>query len=390
MNKQKCTQQGFGHLLLIVIIAIVLAFIGFAGYRLFNSDKVQKNGSTQLLDSWKTDCSGTGTVNLTHQPMSIKDVSTIVPLGSLAGPHVTPIDHLYFYPKEMNKPDAAPVYAMADGYIVSYENRQQNGYRAIHIVMQHTCSFYTYFDLMTSMVPSLENQIKDGKGHVPIKAGDVVGYVGGQSLDTAVYNLDLKLKGFVKPDSYSAEPWKIHTDDFFKYFSGKNLSEMLALNARKVEPYSGKIDYDIEGKLVGNWFQEGTNGYDGPTTTDHNQFGNIGYYSGHLSIAPDAVNPSLINVSTGSYEGAPKQFTILSAKPAPEDVGTDSGEVKYELIQYTQPGPSLAGQSKINKQVLATALFKVLPNNKLKVEIFPGKTAVQVSGFTSAAITYER
>ena len=98
---------------------------------------------------------------------------------------------------------------------------------------------------MTSMNPDLERQIKSGDLHVAVKAGQEIGRVGGQSLDTAVYNLDLKLPGFVKPDSYVMEPWKIHTDDFFKYFSGQNKNDMLALNPRKIEPYGGKIDYDI-------------------------------------------------------------------------------------------------------------------------------------------------
>jgi hypothetical protein len=325
--------------------------------------------------------------------MDISDIDTIVPLGSLAGAHVTPIDHLYFYPKNMQQKDAVPVYAMADGYVISREDRvpqDQNGNHSIRIVVQHTCSFYTYYDLMTSLDADIEAKLKNGDMHVPIKAGQVIGRVGGQSLDTAVYNLDLTLRGFVKPSSYEMEPWKIHTDDFFKYFSGKNKEDMLALNPRKAEPRSGKIDYDIEGRLIGNWFEEGTNGYAGPKDVDRSKLTTVGYFSGHLSIAPDAMDPTLINVSTGSYQGSPKQFTILKPSTTPDKVG-EGQEIMYELITYKQPGPGMSGSGAfVSQKVLATALFKVLPNNKLKAEIFADKTAAQVTSFTDAAKVYER
>ena len=66
------------------------------------------------------------------------------------------------------------------------------------------------------------------------------------------------------------------------------------------------------------------------------------------------------------------------------------GIVKYELI-YGQLGSSAQIQKRQDAdQVQATALVQVLPEQKLRFEVFPGKTADGVDGFTSKAKVYER
>jgi hypothetical protein len=337
---------------------------------------------------------------MTHAPMDTKDLNYITPVGLLAGAHVTPIDHLYFYPKDMTHRDAAPVYAMADGYIVDYENRGaqlQNGKAAtgaLRIVMQHSCTFYSYFDLMTCLAPDLATKLEKGDKHVKITAGEQLGMVGAQSLDTAVYNFDLTLPGFVKPASHSAEPWKIHTDDYFKYFKDPILSQLLALNIRKTAHCGGKIDYDIAGKLQGNWFVVGTNGYAGPAGSDRTVLdgSSKGYYGGHFSIAADAVDPAKLQISFGNYQEKAQQFTAKSPLPNPASVGVADGIVKYELVKYQQPFPGMIIGS-TNYQAEAaqgTVLLQVLDGDKMKMEAFPGKSAAEVAGLDSGAKTYER
>lgn len=388
---------------MLFLIVVVLGCIGFAGWQVYRSKRatgtVSNGDASKQISELKRDCKGTGPVTMQHAPMDMKDVGTVLPIGTLAGAHVTPIDHLYFYPKDMQNRDAAPVYAMADGYIVSYQERgvrvdtgqaQRPEYR---IEIQHNCDIVSYFDLMTSLDDSIKGQMKqNGKLHVPVKAGQVLGRVGAQSLDTAIYNYSMTLKGFVNPSSYNAEPWKIHTDDFFKYFNDPIKSEMVAKNPRTAEPRGGKIDYDIAGKLIGNWFLVGTNGYAGPKGGTGVADGNgRGYWSGHLSIAPDAIRPNITNVSFGDYEGQAKQFSAKSGSPDPATIDKTTGVVKYELIQYQVPSPTpTGGVQMVNEQVMGTVLVQVLDNNQLKVEPFPGKTAAQVSGFTSSAKTYER
>ncbi|HSX17084.1 MAG TPA: hypothetical protein VLH86_03225 [Patescibacteria group bacterium] len=398
---KKAKQDGF-HVIEAIIILVVLLVIGLGGWRIVSKHRSNQNNggqnSSASLNGLKKDCKGTGTVQLTHEPMDMKDVSTIVPIGSLAGAHVTPIDHLYFYPNDMMNRDAAPVYAMADGYIVSYQVRTQrvdsgaSQKAEYQLYFQHSCSFFTYYDLLTSLEPSLARQIDASGGkdlHIPVKSGQVVGRVGAQSLDTAVYNFDLTLKGFVNPDSYKTELYKLHTDDFFKYFKNPALSEMLAKDQRKFAPYGGKIDYDIDGKLIGNWFQAGTNGYAGAGQRVADSNGQ-GYWSTHLAIVPDAITQGQIDISFGDYQGKATQFTAKAGSPDPATVGTNSGLTKYEFVSYVFADTPTGGIQQQNQQVMGTVLFQLTGSRTLKMEAFPGKTAAQVSGFTSAVKTYER
>lgn len=408
---KKLNQKGF-LIIELLLVALVIAVIGAIAWRVVSKHKSLSTNQTSTQGSGQPsgsdprggidqDCKGTGTVALTHEPMNMNDVSTILPIGTLAGAHVTPIDHLYFYPKDMTNRDAVPVYAMADGYIVGYQERTQkvdNGAAQkpeYQIFFQHTCSFYTYFDLLTSLDPGLAKQINDKGGkdlHIPVKSGQLIGRVGAQSLDTGVYNFDLALKGFVNPDSYKSELVKLHTDDFFKYFSDPSKSEMLAKNPRKFTPYGGKIDYDIDGKLIGNWFQTGTNGYAGPTAYQGKPgSGGQGYWSGHLAIVPDATHQGVTDISFGDYLGQATQFSAKAGSPDPSTIGKDSGLVKYEFVAYTSASPTpTGGFAAPSTQVLGTVLFQLTDTRKLTMEAFPGKTASQISGFTSSSKTYER
>jgi len=391
-------QRAFGIIHLIIVIAVIVA-IGGIGFFAYN-----KKSTAGTVADWTGSCSGNGTVPMTHAPMDIKDINTIFPVGTLAGEHVTPIDHLYFYPKDMHNRDAAPVYAMADGYIVHYENNPGR----IRLVIQHTCSFFSYFDLLTSLDPAIEKELTGfhlrTAPHVAVKSGQVLGKVGAQSLDTGIYNFNKTLTGFIVPEHFAVEFWKIHTDDFFSYFSGQMKDDLLALDARKAEPRSGKLDYDIDGKLVGTWFQTGTGGYSGKDNnmkfTDDK--GTIApYYVGHFSIAPDAFKPETTDVSFGSYQGKATQFSAGVASPDPATVDVTTGLVKYELHQYVQPaifadlaaqagqGPGL-GDLLEQQRVRGTVLLQMTGARTMKMEAFPDKKAADVTGFTSAAVSYNR
>lgn len=396
------SQKGF-HLLPLLIV-VVLICVGAIGWRVMQKNNDKNSSYSQKVGSqekqWLEDCKSDGRVQMQKSPMNLEDVGMILPLGLTAGAHVTPIDHLYFSPLEFRSPrDKYPVYAMADGFIIEITSRSVNvdsgearppEYR---FMFQHSCQTISYFDLLTSVDDSIIQQMPDIKskgragGHVAIKAGQLVGRIGGQTLDTAVYNMDLTLSGFITPSLYDAEPWKVHTDDFFSYFDEPLKSQLLAKNLRKVEPRSGKIDYDQPGKLIGNWFKEGTNGYAGPAGNTGPGENGRGYWSGHLAILYHAINPEIIIVSLGEFsDGPPEAFAVAGNTPDPASVNKASGTVKYELIQ----GPNQDGQLPQDKTVKGSVLLQVLDGEKLKMEVFPGKTASQISGFTPAAINYER
>lgn len=396
MSRKHSKESGFAHIELLLIV-IVLIFIGGVGYMVFSKQRDKNSGYQQRAESeWTRGCTSDERVQMANLPMKVSDVKSFTPYGLTAGAHVTPIDHLYFYPKDGPR-DKYPVYAMADGFITEITVRGINvdsgaqrppEYR---YMVQHSCQTISYFDLITKIDESILKEFPDAaakgmRGRFPVKAGQIVGWIGGQSLDTAVYNMNLTLPGFISPKMYEAEPWKIHTDDFFSYFSEEHQAQMLALSQRKVKPYSGKIDYDQPGKLIGNWFREGTNGYAGASGYGGGDGTGRGYWTGHLAIFYHHIDPEVIIVSLGEFkDGKPMSFAVTGNKPEPATISKDSGVIKYELIY----GPSSTGIPQQDNRVQGVVLFEVLDGEKLKVEIFPGKKGPEVSGFVSP-ITYER
>jgi hypothetical protein len=392
------SQRGFAHLLLIIIL--MAGVVGIAAFAFLRSNELGGgNHHQRSVEGWKRGCTSQDKVSLTHLPMNLEDVQSVTPYGLTAGAHVTPIDHLYLYPKGKER-DAVPVYAMADGYIKEISERKQSTDSGqakpgeFRLMIQHSCQTFTYFDLITSLDTAIKDQWKGRSDlHIPVKGGQVVGRIGGQTLDTAVYNLNLTLPGFITPSMYDAEPWKIHTDDFFEYFVEPLRSQLLSRNPRKVKPLSGKIDYDQPGKLVGNWFLENTNGYGGLNGEGPGKDGH-GYWDGHLAIFYDAYDGKTVVVSVGMFGpgGQPQAFAVIDNKPDPAEVSSTTGLVKYELLQHNSGigpdgKPNPPQQAAIIKGV---ALFQVMDGEKLKVELFPGKSGAQITGFTSAAQTYER
>lgn len=356
---------------------------------------------------WQDRCEGEGPIQLIHSPMDPDVIVSVTPLGSLAGAHVTPIDHLYLYPSFESEPDAYPVIMMADGYIKEISRRiraegSPDESEEFRLVFQHTCTFFTYFDLVRVLAPDIVAAFpalesgNHAEGHHFVPAGVEIGRIGGQSLDTAVYNTQKPLPGFISPELYESEYWKIYTDDFFQYLPQSAREQLLAKNLRTAEPRSGRIDYDVPGRLIGNWFLEGTNGYagapDNPSTSLAADGG--GYWIGHLAFVPDVFEPAQLKVSIGEFEGSARQFSVMGNQPHFTDINVATGPVRYELLAekiYNAPDdPVQAAQNASNAPVLGVILVEVLAGERLRVEVFPRHMAADVDGFTSAARIYER
>ncbi len=359
------------------------------------------------------DCKGEGPIEFTHPPMKPADVAVVLPYGLLAGGHVTPIDHMYFSPKDFNsKADTYPVYAIADGTIATIAFRADNTVEGqtnrsgkkgdYRLDVYYNCTFFSYYDLITSLSPELAKEVSTDTSKswnenvkIQVKAGQEIGRIGGQTLDWAVYNSDVTLPGLLVPAHYEREPWKIHTDyKSVDYFAEPIKTDIYKLLARQVEPRAGKIDYDVDGKLVGNWFLEGTNGYAGNGAV-------MQYWDGHLAIVPDYIDPTAWHFSTGNWNGQATQFGITIDKD-PAQIGLEDGLIKYEVFDHewynadtnkgwmSNEGPIKNPKMRLKGSAKGTVLLQLVESRKLKVETFVGKTKDQVSGFTSAAKTYER
>lgn len=416
-------------LLLVIILVVALLVAGGAAYMMMKDKKkdepAQNNTPAQAVtdvvgDAFSTDpiakgkylsynnCEGEGSKKLESAPMKMSDVSVILPYGLVAGGHVTPVDHQYYYGK--NQSAAASTYdvlAPADGTVVSVEARSKGGNKYDYrVVISYSCTFFSYFDLVNTLSSDFAAKMPSGyetingpqKVKIPVKKGDVLAKIGGQSLDFAVWDTTKTLSGLLVPNAYNNyEPWKVHTVKPLDYFSDAVKTEVLPYYVRSVEPRDGKLDYDVDGTASGNWFKTGTNGYIGAFS--EGDWSSQTYADGHLSIAPDLYDPTGWVFSTGAINHG-TQYGIKAPTPMPDKLDTTSGAVKYQLVQLEhvdQAGKKWLGATvptsiklSTSGASMGTVLVQLTAKREIKVEVFLGKTPAQVSAFTSAATTYTR
>ncbi|MBI2079771.1 hypothetical protein HYT84_03330 [Candidatus Micrarchaeota archaeon] len=354
-------------------------------------------------------CEDKGLIKLTASPMDIDKLGYIEPMGKLVDAHVTPSDHQYWHPKNIN-PDYTvdehyAIYSPAEGHIVRIEhmtnfigdknyNKKVDDYR---LDIEHSCQIYSYYihiDELSDRI--LKESIIGDKPYVQtrikVNSGEKLGVKNTPSFDFAVIDTATTLKGFVKPEHYEREAWKIYTVDPFDYFEEPLSSQLISKSIRSADPKGGKIAYDIDGKLVGNWFKEGTNGYAG---ADEQR-----YWSGHLSIVYDYIDPSQIRVSLGTFKDKAAQFGVKGNSPDPSSISKSSGLVKYELVSYDYyvngkrwdrlTFANNIKSSNSESEIRGVILLQLIEDGKLKVEIFPDRSASEVSGFTGNVQIYER
>ena len=353
-------------------------------------------------------CVGKGPVLFGASPFKLDEIELIEPMGQMVGGHVTPIDHGYIFGH--GTPDVAPntfdIQSPAKGYVIDISRTQRGDFSDYALTIEFSCTLFVHYSNMNSFAPKLMSAAGGSIGpnetknfRVPIAEGELVGKTGPFGIDLYVWDLEKTLTGFVNPENYKFQESKLHSSQLFDYLSEPLKTQLLAKTLRQAEPRFGKIDYDIDGRVVGNWFQVGTNGYEG---LNH---GGEGYWSGHLSLVYDALDPKGIAFSIGNWPGGASQFGVKGNTPDPKDVSVATGLVKYELLrQDWVVGGS--GERWLRRTYIPDAKYKPIDNTpnavqgvillqlieprKLKVETFPGKTTAEVTGFTSAALMYER
>jgi hypothetical protein len=122
----------------------------------------------------------------------------------------------------------------------------------------------------------------------------------------------------------------------------------------------GKIDIDIPGKLVGNWFLDGPTFYtDGPNGWDK-----------ELSFAFDIQHPSVVLVSIGGTINMVGKWTIQPGSPLPADV-------------------SVAGGISADPNQRGLMIVQMIDNTHIKVETFTDLKASDAA-FDANAKIYAR
>lgn len=356
-------------------------------------------------------CRGTDYPKLRVLPMKLEDVAMIVPYGLMVGGHVTPIDHQYFSPTVFHSPrDTYEVRAMADSRIIAIQHRSQalgdptapkpDEYRLVFMV---SCVEFYYYDLVTSLSPDIKAVYDRGRRpndenadvDIPVKAGQVIGRIGGRTLDFAVWDMAVTLPGLLVPEHYEREPWKIHTADPLRYYTDEVKAQALTKYLRTTEPLSGHIDYDRDGFLVGTWFLEGTD------FQARRRHATGVEYRAEISVVPDHLDPTATITSFGDWQGKPKQFMVHRSDQNPAAVSQVSGVVKYTLqgFRYQQPDGQQWNGMRFAKHLTVVpaeegsagcVLFQLVATRRLKMQIFPAQACSQIAGFTISARTYTR
>lgn len=361
-------------------------------------------------------------------PIALEDIKHVQPIGELREGHIIPGDHGGIDYKTSPTSIPVKVFMPTDGFLVTVEKHPYDpplGYpktlQHYHIYLEHSCTFFTGFVHLTEFASEIlaasgelkalnaekSGQPKNIALRVPIKAGQQLGttwsfgVLGMVTVDLTVTNY-----GYLKPESYSSdryrgENWRIHSVAGLDYFEEPLKSKILAKNPRTVEPRGGKIDFDIEGRLVGNWFLEGTNGLPGNSQAKPRQCGNwpCPYWEGHLALVYDYIDPIQLRVSVGYQTGlgAKTPYGVKGNAPDFKNIGVENGLVKYELVAlrdishkkgYDTENPLVTVNDETS--MLGTMLTQVVDKDTIKVEIFPGRSKDQVSNFSTSARIYHR
>jgi hypothetical protein len=378
-------------LFLSILITIILLLSGCETYQ---------NNSNNNKENIKDDSSFT---TFNYPPFDLDKVYYIIPMGDMIGSHVTPIDHQYYVSYDFQLGDSVAVdidvYSPGNGTVTSIQHMDVAAGDSplpvddFRITIQHTptiSSYYIHIDELSEKLSAVDPGLgKYASVNVEVSAGEVIGKYGG-SVDYNIVDEDVELP-FINPESYENEPWKIHCSDPFGYFNDEIKNQMIEKCLRIDEPIGGKICYDIDGRLVGTWFEEGTNGYAGADPER--------YWAGHLSVVYDIVDPDAILISIGTFVDKADQFAVKGNSPDPANISVNDGLVIYELTDYEYykngtlwDKKSLVQGLKLQngESIRGTILLQLIEDRKLKVEIVPGEIASQVTGFTDNAKFYER
>jgi len=363
-------------------------------FLLFNSIFLSCDKST-LLDTYPFP---EGKVYFSSAPLDIGEAKWFIGMGD---PNVLPKDHGGFVLKHPYVfPAHVPVLAVADGVII----QASHGTRAVpsipdapqalwgmeyedHLLQLQVSKDVTVnYAHITAYHPNLIAQIgmlpNDEVGHkvaVEVKAGDTLGFVGPHgAMDFSVTDQSIKLN-FLNPSRY---PGGFQAANIFDYYKEPELSSILAITLRQEEPRGGKVDYDIAGRIIGNWFLEGTTSFI--------------QWSHQLAIVYHHIYGTRITIADGSPmhdvpgiegPGAPDVYWVKGNAPLPETIGVADGLVKYTLIFGRDPNSPFE-YNEDEQPIQGEMLVKMINEGSIRVEFFKGTTAP--SDFTAAAKVYVR
>lgn len=284
-------------------------------------------------------------------PLDESEIRFIVPLGNLNPPgHTFPSDHIYFYNRIPNTPftGAVPVYAPGDGrvqFILVSGAESQIGVRA------GTSIYY-----LAHVV--LDPSIQQG---AMLTAGQRIGVTGSVAygIDLGVMN-EQKTVYFVNPLRFPGT--SLHGDAPLPYFEEPLRSRMYGRVQAVSSNLDGRFAYDEPGRLVGDWFLDGTPVGESAVASA---------WPRHLAFVYDNYDPSRLRVAIGGTLPLVGAFAVASNGPDPRDITPGSGKVVYRLLQAGGAGDAPG----VQRGVLAV---QMLDASTISVDVNPSATATDV------------
>lgn len=352
-------------------------------------------------DPWYTPVDlGSGPVKFKYFPIPENEIEWIIPIGKIGNPeHAIPTDHMYYRGLQGAHvpwgtiPGPHEVRAPADGFInwinwtTGYSAEMGKSVDDFMVIIIHSNNFISVlghvYDLDNHILEEAKKQgLKKGEDYgdymhvwIPVKAGETIGRATGG--DFGAYDKTVTLTDLIHPEKYKALDFFLHTVNPLDYYD-ENLQELLYQKCWRVgEPRGGKIDYDLPGRLIGNWFLK-------PWKGDE-------YWTRHyglLAFAPSVYDSSKIQIGFGCGLGVPENlmFTYENVEgPDPATVTVQSGPVVYHLSNPVWKEVSGEWTLEIAK---LTILVQMISDEEIKIEWFEGHP--ENPSFTSSAKHYTR
>lgn len=376
-------QKGF-HLPFILLVILVMAVAGFAGFMV-----VKKNSGTK---NQRTLAKCTDQPMLSVTPIAMEHLDYIAPLGGINPPdHTIPTDHMYLMFR-YERPDAERYDVRAPGEVVATtvtygaeiaDGKAQNGDYGVDFA---PCDGLSYrFSHINTLEGKLQNLIgANGEGadcrrdkpreglellyctrNVDIKLapGDVMGKVGSKhvaAMDLWTYKTDYKNPRFTSPEYHTAASAVCPLD----YFDEASRTAMYAKVKRAAEPRCGQIGQDKQDTLQGSWFS-----IKDPQKAQTD-------WSSHLTLAHDSMDPNLGILAVAGKITDPGVYDFA---PAHGTINREPGETEKGIVYCYQAKsagttsftPFTPGKGKI--------LLKLIDNKTMQAEHKQGNCSVTES-----------
>ncbi|MBI2928727.1 MAG: M23 family metallopeptidase [Verrucomicrobia bacterium] len=297
-------------------------------------------------------------------PVELADIQYVIPLGNLnpRHGHIFPTDHIYLV---YEQPRELPVYAPASGTVLAIRGQSGDDYK-LEVRVSDTFSYYLAHLF-------LEPGIQVGSR---IEAGQVVGRTSGRaSFDLGCCDATVTLRGFVNPKRYPDST--LHAVSPLKFFAEPLKSSLYAKVEKSARDKDGKIDLDIPGRLVGNWFLEGL-------PVSDSARGTPSVWEKQLAFVYDVCGTNVLRVSIGGTIAPAGAYRVAGGAPDPATVSMASGKVRYKVVA---DGSRTGARSEADRH--AIVLVQMLAEDRIKVEFFP-EDRPDATEFTAAASVYVR